>query len=119
MLEKHQWLSVNQLSREIRLIEVWKVLNNENHCHKSLFEMAHSNQGSTRGAGNNNLKSCFRTKIRENRFTYPSIQIWNSAPSDVTTAATESIAIRAIRKYVKTLPVYLKMLMTHERIHTD
>ena len=105
MLEKLGWLSINQLTCEIRLIEVWRALNEENHCHKSLFEMAHSNQGSTRSAGLNNLKSCFKTKIRENNYSYPSIQIWNSAPSDVTTAATESAARRAIKKYVKTLPI--------------
>ena len=105
MLGKLGWSSINQLSCEIRLIEVWKALNNKNHCHNGLFEMAHSNQGRTRSAGLNKLKSCFKTKIRENSFSYPSIQIWNSAPSDVTTAATESKARTAIRSYVQTLPV--------------
>ena len=105
MLEKLDWLSVNQLSCEIRLIEVWKAINYENHCHNGLFEIAHTNQGNTRSAGLNKLKSCFKTKIRENSYSYPSIQIWNSAPSDVTTAATETKARKAIRSYVKTLPV--------------
>ena len=105
MLEKLGWLSLNQLSCEIRLIEAWKAVNNENHCLKSFFEKAHTNQGITRSAGLNKLKSCFKTKIRENSYSYPSIQIWNSAPSDVTTAATESAARRAIRSYVMTLPV--------------
>ena len=105
MLGKLGWLSINQLSCEIRLIEVWKALNDKNHCHNGLFEMAPSNQGRTRSAGLNKLKSCFKTKIRENSFSYPSIQIWNSAPTDVTTAATESKARTAIRSYVQTLPV--------------
>ena len=96
---------INQLSCEIRLIEVWKAINNKNHCHNGLFEMAHSNQGRTRSAGLNKLKTCFKTKIRENSFAFPSIQLWNAAPSEVTTANTEAAARRAIRLFVKTLPI--------------
>ena len=109
MLEKLGWLSINQLACEVRLIEVWKAINQENHCLNQsinyMFEKATANQGITRSAGLNRLKAGFRSKIRENIFTYPSIQIWNSAPPEVTTAETESQARDAIRKYVKTLPL--------------
>ena len=70
-----------------------------------LFEKAESNQGRTRSAGLNKLKTCFKTKIRENSFAHPSIQLWNVAPTDVTTAETEAKARKAIRKFVKTLPI--------------
>ena len=105
MLEKLGWLSVNQLSCEIRLIEVWKALNQENHCHNNLFEKTITNQGITRSAGLNRLKIGFKSKLRENSFSFPSTQVWNSAPADVTTAVTESQARAAIRKFVKTLPI--------------
>ena len=105
MLEKLGWLSINQLSCEIRLIEVWKALNQENHCLSSLFEKSQNNQGITRSAGLNKLKTNFKTKIRENSYSYPSIQIWNTAPPEVTTAETEAKARIAIKKYVKTLPI--------------
>ena len=105
MLEQLGWLSLNQLSSEIRLIEVWKALNLENHCLKDIFEKAESNQGRTRSAGLNKLKTNFKTKLRENSFAYPSIQLWNTAPSDITTAETEAKARKAIRAFVKTLPI--------------
>ena len=105
MLEQLGWLSINQLSSEIRLLEVWKGLNLENYCLNELFEKAVTNQGNTRSAGLNKLKTCFKTKIRENSFTYPSIQLWNAAPPEVTTAETETKARKAIRKFVKTLPI--------------
>ena len=105
MLDKLGWLSINQLSCEIRLIEVWKALNIENHCLNNLFEKATTDRGITRSAGLNKLKTHFKSKIRDNSFVYPSIQIWNSAPSEITTAETESRARTAIRKYVKTLPI--------------
>ena len=70
-----------------------------------MFEISHTNQGVTRSAGLNKLKTDFKSKIRESSYSYPSIQIWNSAPSEVTTAATETKARTAIRNYVKTLPI--------------
>ena len=105
MLEKLGWLSINQLCCEVRLIEVWKALNQEDHCLSYMFEKATSNEGITRSAGLNKLKIGFKSKVRENSFAYPSIQVWNSAPPEVTTAESESKARVAIRKYVKTLPI--------------
>ena len=72
---------------------------------EQLFEKATADKGITRSAGLNKLKAHYKSKIRENSFVYPSIQIWNSAPSEVTTAETESKARTAIRKYVQTLPI--------------
>ena len=43
MLEKLGWLSINQLCCEVRLIEVWKALNQENHCLINMFEKAEGN----------------------------------------------------------------------------
>ena len=77
MLEQLGWLSLNQLSAEIRLFEVWKGLNKENYCMNELFEKAESNRGITRSAGLNKLKTVFRSKIRENSFAYPSVQLWS------------------------------------------
>ena len=105
MLEQLGWLSINQLASEIRLLEVWKGLNQENYCLNDLFEKAQSNSGNTRSAGLNRLKNVFKSKIRENSFAYPSVQLWNSAPPEITTETRESRARKAIRNYVKTLPV--------------
>ena len=38
MLEKLNWLSVNQLAAETRLMQVWKALNMEDYCLTDLFE---------------------------------------------------------------------------------
>ena len=53
MLEKLGWLSINQLACEVRLIEVWKTLNQEDHCLNSMFVKAACNEGITRSAGLN------------------------------------------------------------------
>ena len=105
MLKQLGWLSINQLASEIRLFEVWKGLHQEDYCLNDLFEKSESNNGITRSAGLNKLKTVFKSKIRENSFTYPSVQLWNSAPPEITTETRESRVRIAIRNYVKTLPI--------------
>ena len=104
MLEEIGWLSLNQLACETRLVEVWKSLNIDNYCLKDLFEKVEHNRF-TRESQKIRLKSSFRSQLRENSFQYPSVQLWNSAPHDVTNAYTETKARTAIRAYVKTLPI--------------
>ena len=103
MLKKLDWLSINQLACEQRLIQVWKSLNYEDYCLHDMFE-ATENQRNTRSTGTNKLKISFKTKLRESSFHYPSVLLWNSAPIEVTNAVSESQARTAIRKFVLTLP---------------
>ena len=104
MLDKIGWLSINQLASEVRLIEVWKSLNQENYSLKSLFEKVNNNQPNTRASIKIRLKSGFKSRLRENSFHYPSVKLWNSAPSTIFNAQTESEARKAIRAFVKNLP---------------
>ena len=55
MLEKLNWLSVNQLAAEIRLMEVWKSLNLEDYCLKSLFQEV-ERERTTSSTGSRKLK---------------------------------------------------------------
>ena len=104
MLDQVGWLSINQMSCEIRLIEVWKSLNVESYCLSGLFEKV-SSKHKTRSEENIRLKTGFKSRLRESSFHYPSVQVWNSAPTSVTKAQSESLARKAIRDYVKTLPI--------------
>ena len=104
LLKETGWLSINQLSCEIRLIEVWKSLNLENYCLKDLFERVQSTQ-TTRNSDKIRLKAGCKSRLRENSFQYPSVQVWNYAPSSVTNAQTESAARSAIRTFVQSLPI--------------
>ena len=104
MLNETGWLSINQLSCEIRLIEVWKALNIENYCLKDLSEKVPSTRV-TRNSNKIRLKSGFKSRLRENSFQFPSVQVWNSAPESVTNAKTESLARNEIKKFVQSLPL--------------
>ena len=106
MLDHVGWLSLNQMSCEIRLIEVWKSLNIDNYCLKELFVKIRPNK-STRSQNKIRLKAGFSSRLRESSFQYPSVQVWNAAPSSVTNATSESQARKAIREFVKTLPIWI------------
>ena len=92
MLDKLGWLSLNQMSAEARLIEVWKALNIEDYSLKDIFQKAESGQTNVRSSDKNRVKTTFKSKLRENSFHYPSARLWNSAPTEVTKAITESAA---------------------------
>ena len=99
MLDKLGWLSINQMAAEARLIEVWKALNLNNSL-TGLFEKV---QGPTRAANQNRIKLGANSKIKENSFLYPSVTLWNMAPTSVVEAKKESIAKKSIRKFVTKL----------------
>ena len=101
MLQKLDWLSINQMAAEVRLIETWKALNLDS----SLAGMFEKVQGRTRAANQNRVKLEKNCKLRENSFLYPSCKLWNRAPLSVVEAKSESHARKAIRAFVKSLPL--------------
>ena len=83
MLQKVGWMSINQLACEVRLVETWKALNNENYCLRDIFEKIENGPHNTRSSNKIKLKSYFKTRIRESSFQLPSVQLWNAAPVEV------------------------------------
>ena len=105
MLEKVGWLSINQLACEVRLVETWKAIYGKDYCLKDIFERTDSKEG-LRSANNVRLKTNFRSRMRETSFHFPSVELWNAAPPEVTEAKSEAKARVEIRKHVKqTIPI--------------
>ena len=101
MLEKTGWLSINQLACEVRLLEVWKAMYQEDYCRKDVFERVEKTSIRTRSSSQIKLKTTFKTGLRETSYQLPSVLLWNAAPKEVTEAQTESKARAAIRQHVK------------------
>ena len=77
----------------------------KDYCIGDLFEKVENKPG-LRSSNQIKLKTKFRSRLRENSFQYPSVQLWNTAPTEVTEAKTETKARTAIRKHVKeTIPI--------------
>ena len=101
MLEKTGWLSINQLACEVRLLEVWKAMYQEDYCLKDIFERVEKKSIGTRSSSQIKLKTLFKTRLRETSYQLPSVILWNAAPPDITEAKSESQARAAIRNHVK------------------
>ena len=105
MLDKLGWLSINQLAAEVRLFEVWKAVHGCDYSLSDLFSKFESSTLPTRAVKTQRLKNCVKTTLRENSFKYPSVVLWILAPENVTTAENDKKAKKAIRTFVKTLPL--------------
>ena len=105
MLDRLGWLSINQLAAEVRLIEVWKSINNSEYSLSHIFSRFESSTLTTRAQQSQRLKNCLKSSYRENSFQYPSVLLWNLAPNSVTKAVSEKSARKAIRAFVKSMPL--------------
>ena len=103
MLDSLGWLSINQLSAEIRLTEVWKSINTE-YCLSDMFQLTKSNTRAVKKSRVTTPKVIL-SRLRQNSFLYPSCKLWNCAPVQVTQAKSLAEAKREIRAFVKTLPL--------------
>ena len=107
LLVKTGWLSINQLSCEVRLLEVWKAIYQEDYCLKNIFERVKKKSIGTRSSSQIKLKTLFKTRLRESSYQLPSVLLWNAAPPEITEAKSESQARAAIRKHVKNnIPIW-------------
>ena len=107
MLEKFKLLSVNQLSAEIKLIEVWKSIN-VGGCPISLAPY-NQNQGPNdyllRPKPTRVFKDTSRLMMSQSSFNIDAAKVWNMAPIDVQSATTICGAKRAIKNFCKSLPI--------------
>ena len=109
MLNKFGLLSVNQLAAQIKLTEVWKLINVEN-CPLNLEPFnPNLNQGelshNLRPKQTKTFKDTARLRVSKCSFNIDAAKIWNVAPSDIQKATTLSSAKTAIKKFCLTLPV--------------
>ena len=107
MLEKFNLLSVNQLSAQIKLNEVWKSVNCEGYpiklepYNQNLSDNVHS----LRQRENRVFSDSYRLQKAKSSFNIDAAGVWNFAPTSVKGASTRYAAKNAIYAFVKTLPI--------------
>jgi hypothetical protein len=100
-------LSVNQLSAQIKLKEVWKSLNFQNYPIKfepynsALSEGSHALRTKENRVFNDN----YRLQKSKSSFYVDAARIWNAAPKTIRNAKTDYEAKGAILNFVKILPL--------------
>ena len=105
MLTDLKMMSVNQTAAQIKLTEMWKVVNDTSYPLK--FQMKSEEK---RGMG---TRSCTRGDVVEfgssthtiNSFCGSASRLWNKAPENIKKAATLKTAKKEINKYCTSLPI--------------
>ena len=107
MLNKFKLLSVNQLSAQIKLLEVWKSLNQEGYPIKlEPYNEAPASAGlNLRQKSNRIFNDSARLQIAKSSFNFDAARIWNATPMSLRRASTKAEAKRLIRIFVTSLPV--------------
>ena len=98
-------LSANQINAQIKIQEIWKSLNINNHPLK-VDRQTINQQGTTARAGTSErLIESGKSGLSQKTCINDAIKIWNQLPSDVTDCKTLSQLKNVTKTYVKTLPI--------------
>ena len=105
MLDEFQLLSVNQLSAEIKLLEVWKSVNVKG----SPIDLEPYNLNpivyQLRPQPDRVFDDSSRLALSKSSFNVDAARVWNHAPSTVKNAVTLPEAKRKIKQFCKSLPI--------------
>ena len=104
LLYKANLLSVNQMSAQVKLTEIWKVLNDPLHPIK-IQSNVHRNGMETRSVTHNVIKEWGTSTTTEKSFIGSAIRLWNKVPDHIKCTKTLGTAKSAIKEFCKTLPV--------------
>ena len=99
MLEELDWLSVNQMSAQTRLMEAWKAINLEDYCMKDTLKIR--SKGAYRTRSSNLILLDHGNDGLHTGFVNPTSKIWNRASAKLEGAKTPNQAKNLIREYVK------------------
>ena len=107
MLKKFDLLSVNQLAAKIKLIEVWKSINETGYPLTLDPYKPHSTDQchDLRQKPNRVFDDTCRLHKSESSFHIDAARLWNAAPTAIKCATSLSIAKKVIVNFCKSLPV--------------
>ena len=107
MLEKFNLLSVNQLAANIKLLEVWKMVNKEGsplQLEPYNATIKENRQG-LRLKPNREFNDICRLKNSELSFHIDAARVWNAAPSQIRCAKSLVVVRTEVKKFCKSLPI--------------
>ena len=105
MLEKMNYLSVNQMNAQIKLNEMWKSVHVPNYPTKSTSISRSDEVVNTRAVSAGLLKEPKSTNASQRIFLNDAIHIWNKAPMSITHCVSLFAAKKVIKSFVKSLPI--------------
>ena len=102
LLSNLSMLSVNQLNAQIKITEAWKASKDEDHPIK--FKKV-ANDCYTRASVNGDLVESGKSDLMKATFISDASKAWNRTPDNIKICNTLWSAKKAIRAFVKELPI--------------
>ena len=105
LLVKNNMISVNQINAQMKLSEMWKAVNDEDHPFNLIKREVGPNIRAIRSITNEKLPvHCF-SELSRNTFINDGVKAWNLAPSNIKMCTSYASAKAEIKKFVKTIPI--------------
>ena len=105
LLNNQNMLSVNQISAQIKLTEIWKATNIAKFPIKVKRQATPIDARVTRGVTNGKLVEEGSSNLVLNSFIGDATRLWNRAPEELKSSKTLYSAKTEIKKFVATLPI--------------
>ena len=105
LLTKFNMMSVNQINAQIKLSEMWKAVNVEDHPFNLDRKESGPNIRSMRSITNEMLPVKSFSELSKNTFINDGIKAWNLAPMSIKNCRTYVSAKNEIKKFVKIIPI--------------
>ena len=104
LLQATNMLSINQLNAQIKILEIWKATNINDYPLKLNKKEIIPGQTNTRSCTQGRLVVPGTIPIMQKTCITDAIRLWNSSPTEVTSATSLSMAKKVTKTFVKTLP---------------
>ena len=105
LLTKFNMMSVNQINAQIKLSEMWKAVNDEDHPFNISKRESGPDSRAMRSISNEVLTVLSFSELSKQTFNNDGIKAWNNAPLSIKSCNTYTSAKFQIKKFVKTIPI--------------
>ena len=103
LVQKINFLLINQLNCQIKLVEAWKSQNLKSYPNK--LEPQNTRLSDTRGSRNGNVIESGRSRLVHNSFYGDCSRAWNQCPINIKQSKTLAEAEKFIKIYAKSIPI--------------
>ena len=98
-------LSINQMNAQIKLTEGWKISNIPNYPTKWAKKSTAEDERQTRSTSSNHIPESAKSTKTQAGFNNDAKKLWNKAPQDIKDCSSLQMAKKAIKTFVKQLPI--------------
>ena len=105
LLTKFNMLSVNQINAQMKLSEMWKAVNDEDHPFNIVKRESGPNIRAMRSITNEVLPTQNFSELSKQTFINDGIKAWNVAPLKIKSCSSYAPAKTEIKNFVKFIPI--------------